>query len=219
MTFQLYELWFPSSNMLPCRRAKLDKTIEQPFKAIAGTITEICPQRPLGRFVVAQLDTDEDSLHVPPPSPRTTLITAAAHGWDNVVIQYFPSIGEADEAIPERARTYLSQALDSLSAPSGAVMLAASSVDAMLKAKDLKTGSLYSRIDEAVTTNLITPEMAQWAHDVRLDANDERHADENALLPSLDDARRAVDFATALGQFMFVLPARVKRGIAAATGR
>lgn len=146
-------------------------------------------------------------------------MAAAARGWDAEVIEYYPSSTQVDDAIPERARSYLAQALDSISAPSGAVMLAASSVDAMLKAKDLKKGSLYSRIDQAVEANLITPDMAQWAHDVRLDANDERHADETMPLPGAEDARRAVDFAMALGQFMFVLPARVKRGIAAAADK
>jgi len=91
-------------------------------------------------------------------------------------------------------------------------MLAASSIDAMLKAKNYKEGSLYSRIDQAAADHLITAEMAAWAHDVRLDANDQRHADEAESLPSDEDARRALDFAEALGDFMFVLPARVKRG-------
>jgi hypothetical protein len=92
-------------------------------------------------------------------------------------------------------------------------MLAASAVDAMLKAKDLKSGSLYDRINKAAERHLITDEMARWAHDVRLDANDERHADENAELPTLEDAKRAIEFSLALAQFMFVLPERVRRGI------
>jgi len=91
-------------------------------------------------------------------------------------------------------------------------MLAASAVDAMLKAKNLKTGSLYERINLAAGQQLITAEMAEWAHDIRLDANDQRRADENAPLPTTDDALRVVEFALALAQFMFVLPARVQRG-------
>lgn len=126
----------------------------------------------------------------------------------------FPSSTEVDETLPERAREYLTQALNSLSAPAGAVMLAASAVDAMLKGKGLKEGSLYSRIDRAATDNLITKEMAAWAHDVRLDANDQRHDDEESPIPNAASAKHAVDFAIALGQFMYVLPAKVKRGIA-----
>lgn len=130
------------------------------------------------------------------------------------VMGMFPSSTEVDEALPNRAREYLTQALNSLSAPAGAVMLAASAVDAMLKGKGLKEGSLYSRIDKAVNDNIITKDMAAWAHEVRLDANDQRHADEESPIPHAAAAKHAVDFAIALGQLMYVLPARIKRGIA-----
>jgi hypothetical protein len=141
------------------------------------------------------------------------LVTAAARDWEEDVIEMYPSGTDVDSTIPDRARTFLDQAKNSLSSPSGAVMLAASAVDAMLKAKGLKDGSLYSRIDKAAADHLITVEMARWAHEVRLDANDQRHADEEVPLPQQADAKRAVDFALALAQLMFVLPARVQRGI------
>lgn len=95
-------------------------------------------------------------------------------------------------------------------------MLAASAVDAMLKAKNYTEGSLYARIDKAAADHVITDDMGQWAHEVRLDANDQRHPDEDASLPSREGARKSIDFVIALGQFMFVLPLRVKRGRAAA---
>jgi len=91
-------------------------------------------------------------------------------------------------------------------------MLTASCVDAMLKDKGYKTGSLKARIDEAADAHLITPEMAAWAHEIRLDANDERHADEGAALPNSADAEKAIEFAKALAQFLYVLPDRVARG-------
>lgn len=92
-------------------------------------------------------------------------------------------------------------------------MLAASAVDSMLKAKGYLDGSLYKRIDKAVAQNLITEDMGKWAHAVRLDANDQRHADDNADLPTEADARRVLDFARTLGEIMFVLPSRVERGL------
>ena len=130
----------------------------------------------------------------------------------------YPTPQEVDEAIPERAKDYLSQALNSVNAPAGAVMLTASAVDAMLKAKGYAEGSLYSRIDKAATDHVITADMALWAHEVRLDANDQRHADAAASLPTIDDARHTIAFAVALGQFMFVLPSQVRRGIKDAKG-
>jgi hypothetical protein len=148
------------------------------------------------------------------------VVIARAEGWDREVMELFPGPSvEVGDDIPERARAFLTQAIESTCAPSGAVMLAASAVDAMLKAKNLKTGSLFERISKAAEQHLITIEMAQWAHDIRLDANDQRHADEDAALPTSDDSKRAVEFALALAQFMFVLPARVKRGIQSATAR
>ncbi len=92
-------------------------------------------------------------------------------------------------------------------------MLAASSVDAMLKANNYKDGSLYSRIQQAADDHLITPEMAKWAHQVRLDANEPRHADEAAPLPNSSDAERSIHFAQALAMFLFTLPAKVTRGL------
>ena len=54
--------------------------------------------------------------------------------------------------------------------------------------------------------------MSEWAHEVRLDANDERHADETAPLPNEDDAQRCIDFTKALALFLFVLPTMVAKG-------
>ena len=97
-------------------------------------------------------------------------------------------------------------------------MLCASAVDAMLKDKGYTTGNLYGRINKAAADHLITEGMKDWAHEVRLNANDQRHADEAAAMPTPADAQRSVEFVQALGQFLFVLPAQVARGRAAATG-
>lgn len=124
----------------------------------------------------------------------------------------WPAPQAVAEELPERAKAYLSQAIASLHAPVGAVVTAASAVDAMLKAKGYKEGSLYARIDQAAKDHLITQEMGAWAHEIRLEANDQRHADEDAPLPTTEDAARVIEFAKALGQFLFVLPSRVERG-------
>jgi hypothetical protein len=133
-----------------------------------------------------------------------------------LIVEMWPSPRTVHDSIPERARTFLEQAIASIHAPAGAVMLTASAVDSMLKEKGLKTGSLYKRIDQASAEHLITAEMAEWAHEVRLEANDQRHADDEAVLPNEADAQKAVDFAVALAQFLFVLPSRVAQGRAKA---
>ena len=128
------------------------------------------------------------------------------------VTKVWPEPQVVHEELPPRAKDFLTQAIASVHAPAGAVMLTASSVDAMLKAKGYREGSLYTRIDAAANDHLITEEMSAWAHEIRLDANDQRHADEEAPLPEAADAEKAIEFAKALAQFLFVLPARVERG-------
>lgn|SRR5690606_31645381 len=139
--------------------------------------------------------------------------TAWAYQHNPEIQQMFPNAISLDSSIPDRAKAYLDQAIDSLHAPAGSIMLSASSVDAMLKEKGYKDGSLYSRINKAVEDHLITKEMADWAHEVRLDANDQRHADESTSLPTEKDAQITIDFTLALAQFLFVMPSRVQQGI------
>lgn len=146
-------------------------------------------------------------------------MTAWAVNGTTAVQEYFPAMSVVAAEIPARPRAYLSQARESLHAPAGAQMLAASAVDAMLKERGLTSGSLYARIGQAVTQNLLTAEMAEWAHAVRLDANDQRHADEASALPNEDDAKRSIEFASALGEILFVLPTRIQRGLHPGQGK
>jgi hypothetical protein len=129
-----------------------------------------------------------------------------------LIAEIYPKPEQRLEGLPEKASSLLNQAIESVHAPSGAIMLCASSVDAMLKHKGYKDGSLYTRIEKAATAGLITKEMSLWAHDVRLDANDERHADEQASMPNEVDAKKCIEFTNALGMFLYVLPGMVERG-------
>ena len=125
----------------------------------------------------------------------------------------FPDVPTLSKAIPDKARAFLIQAINSRHAPAGAVMLAASCVDEMLKQKKLINGTLYDRINQAAKQHIITEDMAKWAHKIRMDANDQRHADMNAGLPTRKEADNLIQFAKMLAEILFVLPAAVKQGI------
>jgi len=130
------------------------------------------------------------------------------------ITHIYPSPPTINESIPDEPREYLCQAQESLCAASASIMVSASAVDAMLKKKGYEDGSLYERIDKAAKDHLITDTMAEWAHQIRLDANAQRHADKDVGLPTKEDARLTFDFAIALAEYLFVLPSRVTRGIA-----
>lgn len=114
--------------------------------------------------------------------------------------------------VPKSAANYLTQAHETLSSPDASILMCASATDAMLKERGYKDGTLYSRIGQAEKDGVLTKHMAEWAHDIRLDANDQRHADDKAGPKTPGDAQRCVDFADALAELLFALPARVKRG-------
>ncbi|MBD9372780.1 DUF4145 domain-containing protein [Rhizobium sp. ARZ01] len=131
-------------------------------------------------------------------------------------LNLWPSANMAHEDIPQPARRFLQQAFETLHAPDAAAVMAGSAVDAMLKTHDYVEGSLYSRIDKALKDNLLTKGMADWAHEVRLGSNRPRHADAEKPHVTSEEAKLSVEFAEALGNFLFVLTAKIDRGIAAA---
>jgi hypothetical protein len=125
----------------------------------------------------------------------------------------YPGERSAAAEIPDPARSYLQQALETLHAPDAAAIMAGSAVDAMLKHFKLIDGSVYTRIDVAVSQNILTAAMGEWAHEVRLGSNRPRHADTENPHVSPHQAQQSVEFAEALGHFLFVLSSRVKKGI------
>jgi Domain of unknown function (DUF4145) len=143
---------------------------------------------------------------------------AAGDGSTNALIdKIIPEPKRAHADLPEQAARYLDQAYQTLAAPDAAAVMAGSAVDAMLKSLGLTDGSVYARINQARDQHLLTADMAEWAHSVRLGANRPRHADAENPHVSPDEAAQSVEFAEALGNFLFVLSARVRRGIAASS--
>lgn len=128
-----------------------------------------------------------------------------------VIVRSFPKMERAAEELPAMALKFFQQALESRHAPDGALMLAASSIDAMLKDKGYTDGSLCARIGEARNDGLLTAEMEGWAHEIRLSANEPRHADDSFNGATSEDADQIIAFAKALGEYLYVLPARVRR--------
>lgn len=88
-------------------------------------------------------------------------------------IWLIPAPRSARTDLPPKAASYLDQAEEAMTSPSAAVVMCAAAVDAMLKERGYKVGSLYKRIEKAAEDNVLTQDMALWAHDVRLDANDD----------------------------------------------
>lgn len=139
-------------------------------------------------------------------------------GPEFLIDEFIPSSKNAPDELPQNARVYLQQALEAQGQPDLAAMGAASSIDAMLKAKGLKEGTLNQRINKAVEEKILTQDMADWAHAIRLSANDPRHADEENSHINPEISRQMLEFAETLGLVLFVLPARIKKNLEGESG-
>ena len=64
-------------------------------------------------------------------------------------------------------------------------------------------GTLYERIEKAANQQGLTPDLADWAHRIRLDGNDAVHGDEEF---SKEDAERLHAFTELVFLYLFTLP-------------
>lgn len=146
----------------------------------------------------------------------TSTRSKSAGDGTRVISNIYPEPKAAHSDIPDTARRFLQQAIETLHAPDAAAVMAGSAVDSMLKSLGYDGGSVYSRIEKAVGDNVLTQNMGEWAHSVRLGSNRPRHADAEQPHVSPAEAKRSVEFAEALGQFLFVLKAQIDRALAQA---
>lgn len=75
--------------------------------------------------------------------------------------------------------------------------------------------SLNARINKLKTDQIITAEMADWAHIVRLEGNESAHSDDET---TKEEAQELIDFTETFLLYAFTLPemVRIKRGNAGA---
>ena len=111
----------------------------------------------------------------------------------------------APEHTPENVARFFEQAMDNLpnnwDAAGGMFRKA---LDTGLKSKfpDIK-GKLSTRIKQAAAEQHLTSELAEWAHQIRLDGNDAAHGEEPF---SKDDAKRLSQFTHLVFLYLFELP-------------
>jgi hypothetical protein len=122
---------------------------------------------------------------------------------------------DLSEHIPKVAREYLTEARNGLHNSRSSIMASSTSIDAMLRDvlqdKGADGDTLYKRIKNAVKENILSEEMSNWAHQVRLNGNEQRHLEDKS--PALKDAQDCLDYAMMLAEILFVIPKRVQAGI------
>ena len=144
-----------------------------------------------GRAVVMTLTTQVDRLD----SPR---------------INISPSPPEPPDHLPDNIRSFFQQGMDNLSGNFDAAgAMFRKTLDVALKDKfsDIK-GTFNQRIDEAAKQQGLTPDLADWAHQIRLDGNEASHGEEPF---SQEDAQRLSSFTELVLRYLYTLPGMLER--------
>lgn len=123
-----------------------------------------------------------------------------------------PESGAAPEDTPATVAAYFAQGTSSLESGNfdAAGMMFRKTLETATKVLDEKLAgkALVKRIDELATVGRLTPDLAQWAHEVRLGGNDAAHEDEPF---TAEDARDLRNFIENFLRYAFTLPSAVRR--------
>ena len=147
------------------------------------------------RGIVATFETGNEKSPKPQLPGRSQLLEIAPSAPDTGAPNY----------TPQNVARFFEQAMDNL--PSNwdaAGGMFRKALDTGLKSKFPKMkGTLYARIEEAAEKQDLTPELAKWAHEIRLGGNDAAHEEE---LFSEKEAKDLAVFTQLVFQYLFMLP-------------
>ncbi|MCK7343236.1 DUF4145 domain-containing protein [Enterobacter kobei] len=144
-------------------------------------------------------------------SHRDIVIPHSANNF--VLLEVYPSPVEllAPDATPRRAADSFIESKDNLQRGKydTAVMLCRKTIDIATRSllgEESKKETLVQRISILYAKGLITEQMKDWAHIVRIDSNGAVHSDEEF---SKEDAEELIGFAEVFLLYAFSLPAMV----------
>ena len=123
------------------------------------------------------------------------------------LLRIYPSLPEngAPEHTPENVALFFKQAMDNLPKnwdAAGSMFRKALDTGLTSKFPEI-TGKLYDRIKEAEKQQKLTPELAAWAHQIRLDGNDAAHKEKPF---EEEDAKNLCEFTRLVFYYLFTLP-------------
>lgn len=147
----------------------------------------------------------------PQPIPDVQRIPPSYNGWELVEIWPEPPAPNLPDALPPQVAKAFMQAEDNFHREGMEEVAAgaygrALDVGTKLIAPDFK-GMLYARIRHLADTGRITPDLADWAHEIRTIRNDALHEVDGIDRQELTAIRGLADMVL---RYLFTLPAMVK---------
>ncbi len=120
-----------------------------------------------------------------------------------------PDIERAPEFTPEQAAHDFEEAASCLRTGNykAASIMARASLEAAVKSLEAKGNNLKEKINDLAARHIITPDLADWAHEIRTIGNNAAH---DGTPHTKQDAEDIIDFAEMLYIYLFTLPGRIK---------
>lgn len=119
--------------------------------------------------------------------------------------------GSAPEFVPPAAASAFVEGVENLhdGRPTSAVMMFRRALDVGLKEfpSEIEAWKLEKRIDKLADAGLITKDLKEWAHKIRLEGNEAVHEIEN---PTKEQAEELRLFTELVLTYLFTLPHKVK---------
>ena len=122
-----------------------------------------------------------------------------------------PAPPRPPEYLPKEVKDYFRQGVDNLSGnydAAGAMFRTALETALREKLPDSKARTLFDLIKEAETQQKLTPDLAKWAHQIRLGGRDAVHKKEPS---SKEDAQDLHDFTELVLLYLYTLPGMLER--------
>ena len=141
--------------------------------------------------------------------PRDYLGRGRGHLMQGPAIAPTPPSTSAPQYTPENVAHFYSQGMENLSGNwDAAGQMFRKSLEVGLKHKfpDIE-GSLHERINGAAEQNKLTPDLAEWSHEVRLGGNDAAHDEEPF---KKEEAERLSTFTELVFLYLFTLPGMLR---------
>lgn len=135
----------------------------------------------------------------------SSFIADEQHAWH----EWIPlkQSGKEYEDVPDQIASAASEAYScfSINANRAAVLMARTAIEATAKDKQITGGDLYHKIDAMADKNIITGQLAEEAHEIRLLGNDMAHGD-LAEPVSEEDASDILGFLDSVMDYVYQQP-------------
>ena len=121
-------------------------------------------------------------------------------------------MGKEYEDVPKDIASAASEAYScfSINANRAAVLMARTAIEATAKDKQITDGSLYNKIDAMAKKNIITDQLAEEAHEIRLLGNDMAHGD-LAEPVTEEDASDILGFLDSVMDYVYQQPMALQK--------